>query len=147
MLHPAPVLSVVCAVLNKMVQRHRTTQRRCTLSRSVIFDQCIHHERLTIEYFSIVDRFAADVRFPKVTVIFVVEKFFCEKAVTVLSRLKTWAFVVEPMQMRMRKCPDHACLRCELFFFWRGATFYCVVAQQKTAVTRIDCFEPVWKNF
>ena len=113
----------------------------------MIFNQCVNYERLAIDNFSVVSDFAANIRFPEVAAIFIVDKFFSDKAVTVLGRLKTLAFVVEFMQMRMRKCPDHACLRCELFFFWRGATFYCVVAQQKTAVTRIDCFEPVWKSF
>src|SRR5437773_93716 len=113
----------------------------------MIFEQCVNHERLAVDNFSVVNGFAADIRFPKVTTVFVVEKFFCEKSVTALGRVKILAFVVEPMQMRMRKCPDHACLRCELFFFWRGATFYCVVVQQKTAVARVNRFEPVRKNF
>jgi hypothetical protein len=43
--------------------------------------------------------------------------------------------------------PHHLHLRGELFFFWHGATLHCVVAQQKTAVARINRFEPVWKNF
>lgn len=83
----------------------------------MVFDQCINHERVTVNDFAVVERLPGNVSFPKVAAVLRVAKVAHEKLIALLGGLEVIATPAgEPLSMHVSKGPDHASLRDELLF-------------------------------